>query len=827
MKKRNKFFAALTAMTIAVSSLGMLSTNAAVDGPEMITDGSFEDTNGAVVYGFGNTAAVSGVEYSYAEAYEGNASAHITTGTPLTTVPKLGLKAGSTYNFSFYIKGSMPADNGMYLRMGSWTAGSSAAQIKWSKDNGFYVNQGTDILTVTSVENGWYKVEAKEWVCGDSTDDGAVALLNPQSSGGNPDIYIDNFSVTDENGTEYVINGGFEPDTVGAVVTELKNTAAISGLEYATGVGYNDNSSIHITKNGDSAKITNIRTLGLTSGSQYDFSFMIKGDLHNEGMYIRMGGYSYDSNAALIKETNGVFQKSGTGDSMINITPDKDGWYKVESAKPWTCGNSSNDANALCFLFPRNSANFYVDDLSITTASAADTVGAVITQLGNKTPISGLEYSNVDAYASNNSIHISNLSGWTNLANTKTLKMEKDKSYNFSFYIKGKLASSNGMYIRTGWVAYTSDQAKIKSNEDGVFSLASSESAGILQVTAKEDGWYKVETKTAWPYSSEGIDFMKVSTGGGTVDFYIDNLSITESTTGTELITDGGFETAVIAGNELITNGSFAGVRTETNGAIITELGNTAAVAGVEYSTADSYDGGRAIHISNLAADTKVAFSKNLGMEVGKNYNFSFYIKGKLTTSNGMYVRTGWNDYTTRMAKIKGNADEVFSLASDESKEILQITAAENGWYKVETKKPWPNVSELEFITVTKDGGDEDFYIDNLSITESLPDTEIGTYTMTGETAEKTVTINVTNNGIADGYSAMLILATHKGDVMQTVAMDDNATVVEMGKTEPLTQTITVNDGETLTAFLWDSLNGMTPIISPVELISVTTTATE
>ena len=98
---------------------------------------------------------------------------------------------------------------------------------------------------------------------------------------------------------------------------------------------------------------------------------------------------------------------------------------------------------------------------------------------------------------------------------------------------------------------------------------------------------------------------------------------------------------------------------------------------------------------------------------------------------------------------------------------------------------------------------------------------------MTGETAEKTVTINVTNNGIADGYSAMLILATHKGDVMQTVAMDENATVVEMGKTEPLTQTITVNDGETLTAFLWDSLNGMTPIISPVELISVTTTATE
>ncbi len=812
MKKRNKFFAALTAMTIAVSSLGMLSTNAAVDGPEMITDGSFEDTNGAVVYGFGNTAAVSGVEYSYAEAYEGNASAHITTGTPLTTVSKLGLTVGSTYNFSFYIKGSMPADNGMYLRMGSWTAGTSAAQIKWSKDNGFYVNQGTDILTVTSVENGWYKVEAKEWVCGSVTDDGAVALLNPQSSGGNPDIYIDNFSITDENGTEYVINGGFEPDTVGAVVTELKNTAAISGLEYATGVGYNDNSSIHITKGGE---MTTPTKLGLTSGAAYNISFMIKGTLTtSNGMYLRMG-WNWDNNQAKIKsDANGVFKvESGTN---LTIAAEEDGWYKIESTTPWTCSDMS--IGVFNVQSSGGTVNFYIDDFSITPASAANTSGAIITQLGNSAAISGLEYSNVDAYNSNNSIHITK--GGEMTTPTK-LELTSGATYNISFMIKGTLTTSNGMYLRMGW-SYTTNAAKIKGDANGVFTVASGAGNGILNATPAEDGWYKIESTIPWTCSDMGIGFFNVQSSGGTVDFYIDNLSITESTTGTEMITDGGFETAVI-GEEIITNGSFAGERTETNGAIITELGNTAAVAGVEYSTADSYDGGRAIHVSGLTAETNVAKSANLGMETGKSYNFSFYIKGKLASTNGMYIRTGWVGYDSDQAKIR-STDGTFTAAAGTN---LTITPAENGWYKVESKTPWKNTSSLDFWKVAVGGGTIDFYIDNLSITESLPDTEIGTYTMTGETAEKTVTINVTNNGIADGYSAMLILATHKGDVMQTVAMDDNATVVEMGKTEPLTQTITVNDGETLTAFLWDSLNGMTPIISPVELISVTTTATE
>ena len=36
-----------------------------------------------------------------------------------------------------------------------------------------------------------------------------------------------------------------------------------------------------------------------------------------------------------------------------------------------------------------------------------------------------------------------------------------------------------------------------------------------VTILGEEDGWYKVETKTAWPYSSEGIDFMNIVDGFG------------------------------------------------------------------------------------------------------------------------------------------------------------------------------------------------------------------------------------------------------------------------------------------------------------------------
>jgi len=506
MKKLGKLFAMLTLLTIVVSSFGTMSVSADVIGPELVTDGGFDETSGAIVYGLGNTSAVSGIEYSYAESYEGNASAHIkvSASTKVVNITNFGLTAGNTYNFSFMIKGDLH-NNGMYLRMGGWSYTTNAAKITETK-GAFSVANGADILEVNEKENGWYEVKSKtSWTCGSGTGDEAV-LIYPQNNG---DFYIDNFSITDADGTEYVLNGGFEPDTTNAIVTELGNTAHIDGLEYATGIGYKDNTSIHVTK---SAQLTTVSKLGLTSGSTYNFSFYIKGNLPaGNGMYLRMGGWSAQQ-VAQIKKQYGEFVVSSTNNNL-KATEVENGWWKIETTTPWTCGSSTDASAAL--LFPQSNGgnpNFYIDDFSITSAAASDTSGATITHFGNTAAISGIEYSNVDAYNSNNSIHITK--GGEMTTPTK-LELTKGKSYNISFMIKGTLTTSNGMYLRMGW-SYTANAAKIKGDANGVFSVASGAGDGILKVTEDSDGWYKVESTTPWTCSDMGIGFFNVQSNAFT-----------------------------------------------------------------------------------------------------------------------------------------------------------------------------------------------------------------------------------------------------------------------------------------------------------------------
>ena len=620
------------------------------------------------------------------------------------------------------------------------------------------------------------------------------------------------------SGEELITNGSFESTNtdISAPITEFGNTAATANVAYSTTVGYNDNSSIHIT--GANQEVTTPTKLGLTKGGTYNISFMIKGTLTSDnGMYIRMGWVNYATDQAKIKSNaDGEFYVDAGGD-ILQITEAENGWYRVESKKPWTC--SVMDIGFLNVQsWTQNNdgiVDFYIDDLKITGVSKFDTKGSVISQLGNTSAISGLEYSNVDAYEGNNSIHIKNRGEMT--TPTK-LRLAKNNTYNISFMIKGKLTTSNGMYIRMGW-NWNANQAKLKSDTNGVFSIQSGAGDGIMKATEVSDGWYKVESITPWTCGEMNIGFFNVQSGGGTIDFYIDNLSITDSETGAEMITDGGFETAVIE-TEMIANGSFGGhVIPDTNGAVVTELGNTSAISGLEYSTADAYDGNRSIHITSggeMTTPTKLRLTQ------GSKYNFSFYIKGKLTSDNGMYIRMGWN-YGANQAKLKSDTNGAFSVQTGAGDGILKVTADKDGWYKVESTTPWTCAEmNIGFFNVTSAGGAADFFIDKLSVTEEIPDEVIGSFAMSGETADKTVTINVTNNGHADGYGAILILATYKDDVMQNIAMNDAATVVEMGKTETLTQTITVNDGETLTAFLWDGLNGMNPLAECDDLITVT-----
>ena len=259
----------------------------------------------------------------------------------------------------------------------------------------------------------------------------------------------------------------------------------------------------------------------------------------------------------------------------------------------------------------------------------------------------------------------------------------------------------------------------------------------------------------------------------------------------------------------------------ETSGAVISELGNSSAIAGLEYSTSDVYEGERAIHITKggeMTTPTK------LGLTSGATYNISFMIKGTLTTSNGMYLRMGWG-YTSNAAKIKSDNDGVFSVESGAGDGILKVTADSDGWYKVESIIPW-TCSEMNigFFNVQSGGGTIDFYIDNLSIADSEtgaemvanggfepPAVEIGDFEVTtSPEGKQVVSVGIKNNRAGSDISAILILTTVKDRTMQTKATDSEIAIAE--ETEvTLEAEITVNDGETLTVYLWDSLGGKMP----------------
>ncbi len=769
MKKNLKKIASFLAIVMTLMSFGLVSVMAAGD---RISE-------------LGNTAAMSGLAYSTGISYEGDRALHFTSAGEMTTPAKLGLIKGETYDISFYIKGLLTSGNGMYLRAG-WSYTANAAKIK-SDANGVFtvpVGTGEGILSITPASDGWYKVESTTpWTVAEMN----IGFFNVQG-GGTIDFYIDNFSIIDENGNEMVENGGFEENT--DIISEFGNTTVIDGLSYSEIKGYGDKSSIHVNVNHTTETQVNIakaKTLGVLAGKEYNFSFYIKGLLTtSKGMYIRLG-WTNNANAAQIKSNaNGVITAS-IGADVLNVEDAGDGWYKVSTATPWECTDGGIDFFKV--MSGSEKTDFYIDNFSIEEYVEPNT--DIITEFGNTTVIEGLSYSDEVGYDDSSSIHVKvNHANETevNIAKAKNLGVVAGKEYNFSFYIKGLLTTSKGMYIRLGW-ANNVNAAQIKSNANGV--ITASIGADVLNVEDAGDGWYKVSTATPWKCTESGIDFFKVISGTEKTDFYIDNFSIEE-----------------------------VEVLDIPRGTIITELKNTEENSFLSYSNEEAYDGVSSLLVKGDAGEKIIApLNSEFGIKAGEEYKVSFYFKGTITT---MYFRLGWS-YTGGSVVINNNA-----VADGGGGEYTTITELDDGWYKFES-----NMTANADTEMIRLKGNNNFYMDQLSIIDSngnelvtngsfeapahqTTDFEI----VDNGSGNYTVNVLVKNNSAGDDFTAHLILATHKDKTMQNLAMGNTAIEVAPGNTVRVSQNITVAEGETLTAFLWDSVLGMTPLANSDVLIT-------
>ena len=77
-----------------------------------------------------------------------------------------------------------------------------------------------------------------------------------------------------------------------------------------------------------------------------------------------------------------------------------------------------------------------------------------------------------------------------------------------------------------------------------------------------------------------------------------------------------------------------------------------------------------------------------------------------------------------------------------------------------------------------------------------------------------TVSVDI-RNCTDDNYTAQLFLAVYNGDVLESIVMTDKTSVPKVSETAaptPLSKTVTVPADRTMTMFLWNSLEGMSPI---------------
>ena len=118
-----------------------------------------------------------------------------------------------------------------------------ASQFKFENDGIIKIN-GEGSVTITDTGKAEWK---KLTVIGAKSANGWKTNMlytnNP-----NTDFYIDNLSIIDSTGEEYLLNGGFEEILIrdNNIIKEFLNKDSINGLHYSKKTAYDGEWSVHI-----------------------------------------------------------------------------------------------------------------------------------------------------------------------------------------------------------------------------------------------------------------------------------------------------------------------------------------------------------------------------------------------------------------------------------------------------------------------------------------------------------------------------------------------------------------------------------------------------
>ena len=444
----------------------------------------------------------------------------------------------NTYSLNF-------KTNGDWLEVSqNFTAPLAAGKYTltaYMKGNGaiwYYQNWGTewakfDMEYGQMQPNGWAKFTKEIDVDGD----GDVSFLI--HSEGAADLYIDDISLVDENGVNYIIDGGFEDVTVIGQEPEIPE----SELEFS------DTTKVNV-ENTDTcfAKPSKEEYHG---DSNYYMHFVTPGDWlevsQNLTEAVVAGGeYVITVVAKPVKGT--VWFRVGWDDAgwlssgQIDLAQDLgDGWYKYVK----TVTLAANQTN---FLFHNDGdTECYIDSVSLVPVDGGENL---------------LVNGDFDAVSYDAEADVITAKETTiNVANTETVfaKMlwkagEADNKYSMHFKAGAEdwLEVSQdfaapleaGQYILTAYAKPITGRVWFYVNWDGTGWMAT-HAADVIE--KQPDGWTKYQ-KTI---TIDGVDDTKLLFHNeGAAEFYIDDISLVKVGSTQELMPDGGFGEVTIPGQE-------------------------------------------------------------------------------------------------------------------------------------------------------------------------------------------------------------------------------------------------------------------------------------
>jgi len=427
-----------------------------------------------------------------------------------------------------------------------------------------------------------------------------------------------------------------------------------------------------------------------------------------------------------------------------------------------------------------------------------------------------------------------------------------------SLMVKGDYAITEaGSYTVTAYIKVVQgDMDNIKITNIGSWGqTALSSTSATWGVATDKEGWLKYSYTNANTALGKATQFtLNMPQGGSVVDMYIDNITVTKNNAdgSTEIIPTniGGFE----FGKRVLT-------REEKIEALLPGTAEEAFMGGADWGTDTKHNNDQYKNYIKLSSDEAYAGGRSAHVLVPASDNaevFQFSSK-HLITQAGSYT-------VTMYAKIvKGDASKInlFTLGTWKQPAISTLTVEptdKDGWMKYsQTVNVASVANNLQFALVLPAATDLDLYIDNVSVVVNgvnvLPDAastfEPATIPAAGYTATATklytiddaittateitelnavdsgktiiATATVANYTRGDSFTGQMILCFFDGDELKLARLGQVITIKE---TDSATKVSCIMDMPAFTdvsnlkikAFLWNSLEGMMPLNSTLEI---------